>query len=270
MRHPLLTLPWRAVPRACRDAAAQIAALPPYQIALWPDGWELEAGAVLVGETHAMAEARRWYQSRDRRLGTQGTTHANRRGATPAASGMAGPAPGLDHIMRLHGVFVPRAVVALAGQRFPSEATASVALQLIAGDWIASQRRVLLTAPQSALALRERAWCGSRHRQLATADQVAALIEELLADCVQEGLATPAACAVRVRADAGFELRTWRCRISADLDHAGCVRLQASLALALIPWNRALIRDGAPTLLISVQVVPAAVTGRVVAGLDPG
>lgn len=294
MRYRLPTLPWRAArptAHAHRDAAALIAALPAYQVALWPDGWELDAGAVLIRETHAMAEARRWYQSRDRRLRSRAarlptrlpvsaagpdsgvapdgdtgadpktdlgvdldTTRASRIGIGPGSA----TAPGLDRTMRLHGVFVPRPVVALAGQRFATEAAASVALQLIAGDWIAAQRQALLAAPRAALALRAHAWCGSRHRQLASSEQVAALIAELIGACVQEGLAAPAACRVQVRADAGFELHTWRCRISADLDPADCARLQAALDLALIPWNRALIRDGAPTLLLRAQVIPAA------------
>ena len=48
--------------RGRRAAARLVAELPAYQVALWPDGWVLEPdGGVQVRDTHAMAEARRWY-----------------------------------------------------------------------------------------------------------------------------------------------------------------------------------------------------------------
>ena len=49
------------------EGRAAVARLPVYQVALWPDGWELgRDGSVRVLDTHEMAEARRWYALAER------------------------------------------------------------------------------------------------------------------------------------------------------------------------------------------------------------
>lgn len=54
-------------------ASRIVAALPVYQVALWPDGWVLGAsGEVSVRDTHAMAEARRWHAQPGRHVGVTG------------------------------------------------------------------------------------------------------------------------------------------------------------------------------------------------------
>jgi hypothetical protein len=140
-----LPLP-RLASRTAAAGAARLAALPPYQVALWPDGWDrLDGGAVLVRDTDAMAEARRWYRLAELN-----------RAAVP-----------LDRAMRLHGTYVPRAIVALSGRRFDSGETASVAVQLVAGDWVRQRRQRLPSGPcasassPGAAAARPARWTGS-------------------------------------------------------------------------------------------------------------
>jgi len=227
---------------AARSAAAVIEALPTYQVALWPDGWDLERdGSVLVRDTHDMAEARRWYQMAER----NGEGRARR-----------APAADLDRVMGLHGIFVPRPVVGLSGHRFPSEQVASVALQLVAGDWIAARRRRLLAAPGRALRQRALAWSGSRHDGAPDGARMQDLLGSLLDACIAEKLLPAARYAVQLRADDGYGVRAWTCSIHCDLDPYTRARVAEALSAALIPWNRAVIRDGRAVPLIALRVEP--------------
>ena len=123
---------WRASPDRL-TAVAAVAGLPAYQVALWPDGWDLgEDGSVLVRDTHVMAEARRWYDLA-RRNGSQADL---------------GPA------LAMHGLLIPPAILDLAWRRFPSEQVASVAVTLVAGDWVKQRRAQLLRTAEAALAER--------------------------------------------------------------------------------------------------------------------
>jgi len=221
-------------------AAAVIAALPAYQVALWPDGWELDAdGTVSVRDTHDMAEARRWYAMAER--------NRNGRCRSPARAD-------LDRVMGLHGIFVPRAVVAMSGQRFASEQVASVALQLVAGEWIATRRRRLMAAPDRALAQRALAWSGSRHRGAPAQSQLQELLAGLLEACIAERLLPPARYRLELGADDGYGIRAWTCSVHVDLDPYARARAAEVLRAALIPWNRAVIRDGRAVPLIALRV----------------
>jgi hypothetical protein len=226
---------------ARRTAAQVIRSLPAYRIALWPDGWVLDAdGAVRVVDTHAMAEARRWFDLAERTAGAGG-----RRPLTALEQRRA---------MRLLGVYVPPAVVALSGRCFPSEQVASVALQLVAGDWIGERRRALLARPERALAERARAWQGSRHQCPASVEAVDALLTQALEVCIAEGLVPPVRYRVQSRCDDGFGLRRWRCAVDVNLDAYARARAREALDLALIPWNRAVVRDGVPMPQIVLEV----------------
>ncbi len=226
---------------ARRAAIAAINALPAYRVALWPDGWVLEPdGAVRVVDTHAMAEARRWFEMAGRTDGS-----ARRRPLTAAEQRRA---------MRLLGVYVPPAVVSLAGRRFPSEQVASVALQLVAGDWVGECRRRLLAQPERALAEQARAWQGSRHQCPGSADAAVALLRRALDACIAEGLVPPARYRLLSRCEDGFGLRRWRCAVEVNLDPYARARAREALDAALIPWNRAVIRDGTPVPLITLDV----------------
>jgi hypothetical protein len=228
-------------PAARRAAMQAIRALPAYRVALWPDGWVLEPdGVVRVVDTHAMAEARRWFDMAARTSGASG-----RRPLTTAEQRRA---------MRLLGVYVPPAVVALSGRRFATEQVASVALQLVAGDWIGERRRALLAQPERALTEQAQAWQGSRHQCPATADAAEALLREALDACIAEGLVPPAQYRLSSRCEDGFGLRRWRCAVEVNLDPYARARAREALDTALIPWNRAVIRDGMPMPLITLDV----------------
>lgn len=229
-------LPNRLLPsfsKVGRDAAeALIDRLPAYQVALWPDGWELfPDGGVRVCDTHAMAEARRWHALAER-------NHAGARGR---------------RLMALHGI-VPSGVVELAGRRFASEQAASVAMHLVAGDWIRRRRRELRAAACEALAARALAWSGSRHAAAQDAESVSALIAELVRACAAERLIPDAHYRIGVRADDGYGLTLWRCCLRVALDPYARTRVAEILALALIPWNRAVVRDGAAVPIVAVEV----------------
>jgi len=238
LRHRLLS----SRTKERRQAAADlIDHLPSYQVALWPDGWELDPdGAVRVRDTHAMAEARRWY------------VLAGRNQAGAAAYGL----------MARQGVSVPQAVLALVGKRFASEQVASVALQLVAGEWIRQRRRELRSAAPEALAARTQAWSGSRHRAVWDEDAVAGLVAELVRACAAERLIPNAHYRIGVRADDGYGLTLWRCRLRVALDAYARARAAEVLALALIPWNRAVVRDGAAVPILSVEVRGPGLRGR--------
>jgi hypothetical protein len=227
--------------RSPRHAAAVLAELPVYQIALWPDGWALgDDGAVSVHDTHAMAEARRWFALAGRNA--QGRTHR------PLCD------VELHRAMRMHGVFVPRPVVDMAGRRFVSEQVASVAMQLVAGDWIGERRRALMSTPERALAERALAWTGSRHAGPLLPDTALQLLSQALADCIGEGLLPTADYRLRARADDGFGIRSCRCCVEADGDPDRLAQVRDALSTALIPWNRVVIRDGTAAPLITLQV----------------
>ncbi|UHD17021.1 hypothetical protein [Thiocapsa bogorovii] len=214
-------------------AARVVAALPAYQVALWPDGWELGAGGeVAVRDTHAMAEARRWYVLADRGAG----------------------APCMNRTMRLYGTFVPRPVVALAGQRFASECVASVAVQLVAGEWITERRQQLLEAPDEAMRARALGWTGSRHNAELNTETMTACIIQVIADCRREGIIPAAGFDLKLRPDDGFGIRGYRCLITVDLDSSERARFREAIQTALVPWNRAVVRDGAAHPLVKVEV----------------
>jgi hypothetical protein len=214
-------------------AARVVAALPAYQIALWPDGWVLGAsGEVSVRDTHAMAEARRWY----------------------ALAGRAAGRPRMDRTMHLYGTFVPRPVVALAGQRFPSESVASVAVQLVAGDWITQRRQQLLTAPDEAIRARRLGWTGSRHAADPSIETMTACVMQVMDDCIRERLIPVAGYDLKVRPDDGFGIRGYRCLITVGLDSATRARYREVIQAALVPWNRAVVRDGVAHPLVKVEV----------------
>ncbi len=216
-----------------REAVRVIAALPAYQVALWPDGWEhLEGGGVLVRDTDAMAEARRWYRLAERNRGQSAM----------------GPA------MRLHGAFVPRSIVALSRQHFASARVASVAVQLVAGDWVAARRAELLRAPIRALRERDQTWSGSRSREPLDGEALATRLSDLLSQCVAESLIPKADYRLRVQRDDGYGVCGFRCIVEVALDPAARTRLADALAAALVPWNRAVTRDGRPYPLIGVAV----------------
>jgi hypothetical protein len=232
------------------EAARAIAALPPYQVALWPDGWEhLEAGGVLVRDTDAMAEARRWYRLAERNRGLKAM----------------GPA------MRLHGTFVPRAIVDLSRQRFATARAASVAVQLVAGDWVAQRRAELLRSPLRTLRERDQAWSGSRSGEPLDADTLGALLSELLSQCMAEGLIPKARYRLRIQAEEGFGVCGFRCILEVRLDPYARTRLADCLGSALVPWNRAVMRDARPHPLIGVEVRRPAGSMRLSTGggIDP-
>lgn len=226
------------------EAALFIAGLPPYQVALWPDGWEdLEGGGVLVRDTDAMAEARRWYRLAERNRGGRAM----------------GPA------MRLHGTFVPRAIVDLSRLRFATAQAASVAVQLMAGDWVTQRRAELLRAPARALRERDQAWSGSRSTELFDERSLGGLVSELLEQCMLEGLIPKVAYGLSIQRDTGFGVTGFRCILEVRLDPYERNRLADALGSVLAPWNRAVSREARPYPLIGVAVrrpvgpIPAAI-----------
>lgn len=214
-------------------AAALVQGLPFYQVALWPDGWDLlSTGAVAVRDTHAMAEARRWYLLAERNCARED----------------------VRRVMTIHGVFVPRTIVDMAERCFPSEEAASVAMQLVAGDWIRQRRRQLLAAPEAALAERALAWSGSRYKAGLNAQAVRALVRDLVGLCITERAIPPASFGIEVRPEDGYGIRCYSCRVLVGLDSYARSRLQEQLETALIPWNRAVVRQGTSVKVISMEV----------------
>lgn len=225
-----------ALPAARRrraDAARAVQGLPAYQVALWPDGWEpLSDGAVRVRDTDRMAEARRWYQ------------------LVPGS----GRASGMERIMGLHGTFVPRPVVELAGRRFGSERSASVALKLVAGGWIESRRAQLLRDPARALAERELCWSGSRSGEIPGSDALIEVIHGLMALAAAEGLVPRVDYRLRVVCEDGYGVTGYRCTLDTGLDRYARARLREVLCAGLVPWNRALAREGRSHPVIGLEV----------------
>lgn len=217
--------PWRPVDRAA------VARLPVYQVALWPDGWELgHDGTVQVRDTHEMAEARRWYALAERNHARDDTSK----------------------VMGLYGIFVPPSILAISNRRFPSEQVVSVACQLAAGDWIRERRARMQREPAAALAQRGLSWCGSHRATDAADDDLLALAQGLLALCVDERLVPRVAYGLRLRADDGYGLRRCRLLLSAPLRRSDVATVADALAVALIPWNRTVVRDGRALRLIDV------------------
>lgn len=226
-----------------RSAAAAVSALPSYQVALWPDGWQIEpGGGVRVCDTHCMAEARRWLAFAER-----------------SARGAAGGRD-LERAMRMHGIYVPRALIGLTGRRFPSEQVASVAVQLVAGDWIVERRRQLMADPARALAEHALGWSGSRHAGPPDSDAARALVGQLIGDCLREGLLPSADYRLDARCDDGYGIRRWCFVIDTDVAPHAVNGVEEALNAALIPYNRAVVRDGVPVPLMSLRVRSRATT----------
>jgi hypothetical protein len=215
------------------SAERVIAGLPPYQVAFWPDGWELDAEAgVTVRDTHAMAEARRWYRLAER---NRSQDDARR-------------------VMSLHGIDVPRSLVAMAGRRFPSERVVSVAVLLAAGDWVRQRRRRLQAAAPEALRARALSWTGSRHDPALDPVAIGQLVEQLLSRGVAEGLIPDARYRVRVHSGDGYGIPSHRCLVLVGLDSYERRRVAEVLKAALVPWNRGVVRDGHAVALIEPEV----------------
>lgn len=230
---PLHRALWLRASVQGRAAAKVVAGLPAYQVAFWPDGWELSAhGTVTLRDTHAMAEARRWHQLARR----------NRAGWVP------GPA------LAMHGVDIPPTILDLARRTFASEQAASVAVQLVAGDWVSRRRAQLLRSAAVALAERKGAWTGSRHDPELDTGGVLALVTDLLGLCVSEGLIPRACYDLKIRRDDGFGVCGYRVRLETLLEPYARARIGDLLATALIPWNRAVGRDTGASLVISLEV----------------
>lgn len=225
-------------------ARMRVARLPAYQVALWPDGWLLEPdGGVRVRDTHAMAEARRWHAVAERNGGGRA-----RRSVSPVE---------MTRTMRMHGLCVPRAIIDMAGRRFPSEQVASVAVSLVASDWIGERRHALLASPERALAEQALAWSGSRHTGIPDPRSVERLLERLLVQCSDEDLLPPGARSrLACSHDDGYGLCCCRCSLELDLDASARERLHDLLTVALIPWNRSVVRDGSAIPLISLWLRP--------------
>ncbi len=220
--------------------SAYVRALPAYQVALWPDGWEsLDTGAIRVRDTHAMAEARRWYSLAER----------NRSGGR------------IQSAMRLHGVFVPRPIVDMAHQVFATEQAASVAVQLVAGDWVAQRRRQLVGAPRGALQERLLGWTGSRHGALSDSARLAALTREIVCLCIAERLIPDTVYRVEVQGVDGFGIPGFRCIVEAALERVPRDGIEDALRVALLPWNRGVVCNGRVRPLVGLVVRGASGTG---------
>ena len=207
--------------------------LPPYQIALWPDGWQLEAdGRVRLRDTHAIAEARRWYATADER----GAIHRS------------------EKTLRALGMYIPRSVIALSGRLFGSELAASVAVQLVAGAWVSERRRQLLSAPHTALAEQQGCWTGSRHRGPLPIVEIKKVLCQLIAICVAEDLIPRLAYGVEVRKNDSFGVPALLTSVHAPLVPHQIGPVRETLMTALIPWNRAMALKGATTFAIGVEV----------------
>jgi len=214
-------------------AVAAVAGLPAYQVALWPDGWDLgEDGSVLVRDTHLMAEARRWHDLA-RRNGSRGS---------------------LSSALAMHGLLIPPAILELTRRRFPSEQVASVAVTLVAADWVKQRRAQLLRTAEAALAERACAWTGSRHGAGMNAEALACLVRDALQWCLMEDLIPRADYGVRIRCDDGWGLCRHRVCVAVALETGARTRVAEILSLALIPWNRAAGSGAGPQPMIHVEV----------------
>ncbi|MBK5931570.1 hypothetical protein [Halochromatium salexigens] len=236
--------------RGSRHARAleRVRQLPAYQVALWPDGWDfMMTEGLLVRETHEMAEARRWYAMAAR----NGVPRSGRL-ATPTA-----------RTMGLYGIGFPEPILDLVGRQFASEQAASVAVRLIAGEWVEQRRRMLAQNPIDVFALQQQTWCGSRHPPPIHSTDLCRLAHRLLELCATEGLLPPLDAEVDARVDTGYGLATWYCQVKVGLRQARSrygsrlwrEPIVETLELALIPWNRAVLRDGRAWRLLRVEVL---------------
>jgi len=136
-----------------------------------------------------------------------------------------------------------------------------VAVQLVAGDWVASRRAALMRAPARALREREQTWSGSRSREPLDREGLAVVLSELLAECASERLIPRAGYRLRVQGDDGYGVGGFRCIVEVWLDPYARARLADALSVGLVPWNRAVTRDGRPHPLIGVEVRRPAASG---------
>jgi hypothetical protein len=220
-----------------RDEANQterlIEDLPAYRVAFWPDGWVLdEQGGVLLRDTHETAEARRWYA-----LAGNGRMREN-----------------ACRVMSLHGIYVPRSIVDLAGRRFVSESVASVAVRLVAGEWVEARRRALVEKAEQTLRHARLAWSGSRYGRDLDGEEIDRLLQRALALCVAEGLIPDARYRFSHQRGNGYGIPVHRCTVEIPMEGDERARVAEAVGAALIPWNRAVIRDGACVPLIAVDV----------------
>ena len=129
-----------------------------------------------------------------------------------------------------------------------------MAVQLVAGDWVAQRRAELLRSPVRALRERDQAWSGSRSGEPLDADTLAAVLSDLFTQCMAEGLIPKVAYRQRVKRDGGFGVCGFRCIVEVWLDPYARTLLADCLGSALVPWNRAVMRDARPHPLIGVEV----------------
>jgi hypothetical protein len=86
------------------------------------------------------------------------------------------------------------------------------------------------------------------------AEGLRALVRDLLGLCVSEGLIPRADYGLKVRRDDGFGVCGYRVRVETLLEPYARARVADALAVALIPWNRAVGRHGESSLVISAEV----------------
>jgi hypothetical protein len=183
--------------RAPKAETGRILALPAYQVAFWPDGWQIGAhGEVLFEDTHETAEAKRWYCVADR---NRSLDEAGR-------------------IMALHGVYVPRAIVDMVGRTFVSVLVAAVAVQLVAGDWIRQRRGSLLARAEESVLAATLGWRGSCYRPGLCVDDVELLLKDLLSLCAEEEAIPNARYKITVQEDNGFGVLAFRCFVEVCFD----------------------------------------------------
>jgi len=108
--------------------------------------------------------------------------------------------------------------------------------------------------PEQALATQALAWSGSRHVGALDAQTLRQLLHDLLEHCIAERLIPRTPYRLRVRSEDGYGIRRCLCRVNAELNQHVCAEVQTVLAAALIPWNRAVIRNGGAVPVIAVQV----------------
>jgi hypothetical protein len=164
--------------------------------------------------------------------------------------------------MRLHGVFVPRPIVDMAHQVFATEQAASVAVQLVAGDWVAQRRRQLVGAPRGALQERFLGWTGSRHGALSDGAGLAALTRELVCLCIAERLIPDTVYRVEVQGMDGFGIPGFRCIVEAALERVPRAGIEDALRVALLPWNRGVVCNARVRPLVGLVVRGVTGTGK--------
>jgi hypothetical protein len=76
----------------------------------------------------------------------------------------------------------------------------------------------------------------------------------LFAQCVREGLIPDLRCRLRVEPEDGFGVSGFRCTLEVALDPYARDRLAETLKVALVPWNRAVVREGRAFPVIGLKV----------------